>query len=172
MVICLQRGVNDLRMVQLIPLSPPTPLASLKSIMFYLSGASLPRLSWKRPLNECNSSSNRTCMTILNLVMDNEEPAHTHNTQPFYGSVEFVRENPGEPVPEEHSPTQWRASIKWQMPLSPGVVRKFEKSPPAMGWGHCFEFACWLGIQPIKTVATYYQRSPMLNRTNRNWTTV
>ena len=25
----------------------------------------------------------------------------THNTQPFYGSVEFVRENPGEPVPEE-----------------------------------------------------------------------
>jgi len=29
---------------------------------------------------------------------------HTH-TQPFYGSVEFVRENPGEPVPEEHSPT-------------------------------------------------------------------
>ena len=26
---------------------------------------------------------------------------HTH-TQPFYGSVEFVRENPGEPVPEEH----------------------------------------------------------------------
>ena len=26
---------------------------------------------------------------------------HKHNTQPFYGSVEFVRENPGEPVPEE-----------------------------------------------------------------------
>ena len=26
---------------------------------------------------------------------------HTHNTQPFYGSVEFVRENTGEPVPEE-----------------------------------------------------------------------
>ena len=26
--------------------------------------------------------------------------AHTH-TQPFYGSGEFVRENPGEPVPEE-----------------------------------------------------------------------
>ena len=24
-----------------------------------------------------------------------------HNTQPFYGSVEFVLENPGEPVPEE-----------------------------------------------------------------------
>ena len=27
--------------------------------------------------------------------------SHTHTTQPFYGSVEFVRENPGEPVPEE-----------------------------------------------------------------------
>ena len=25
----------------------------------------------------------------------------TTHTQPFYGSVEFVRENPGEPVPEE-----------------------------------------------------------------------
>jgi len=25
---------------------------------------------------------------------------HTH-TQPFYGSVEFVQNNPGEPVPEE-----------------------------------------------------------------------
>jgi len=25
---------------------------------------------------------------------------YTH-TQPFYGSVEFVRDNPGEPVPEE-----------------------------------------------------------------------
>jgi len=27
---------------------------------------------------------------------------HTHtHTQPFYGSVEFVRDNPGEPAPEE-----------------------------------------------------------------------
>ena len=36
---------------------------------------------------------------------------HTH-TQPFYGSVEFVRENPGEPVPEEHSPTTLIVVIK------------------------------------------------------------
>jgi len=28
--------------------------------------------------------------------MDN----YTHNTQPFYGSVDFVRDNPGEPVPD------------------------------------------------------------------------
>jgi len=26
---------------------------------------------------------------------------YTHNTRLFYGSVEFVRDNPGEPVPEE-----------------------------------------------------------------------
>jgi len=26
---------------------------------------------------------------------------YKHTTQPFYGCVEFVRENPGEPVPEE-----------------------------------------------------------------------
>ena len=25
---------------------------------------------------------------------------HTHTTQPLYGSVDFVRDNPGEPVPE------------------------------------------------------------------------
>ena len=32
--------------------------------------------------------------------MDTAVIPHTH-TQPLYGSVEFVRENPGEPVPEE-----------------------------------------------------------------------
>ena len=37
------------------------------------------------------------------------EPAATH-TQPFYGSVEFVQDNLGEPVPEEtftHSHSSW-----------------------------------------------------------------
>ena len=34
----------------------PSSLASLKSRMIYLSGAGLPRLSWKkRPLNRCSS---------------------------------------------------------------------------------------------------------------------
>ena len=70
MVICLECGANDLYIFQLLPL-PPSSLASVKSRMVYLSGASLPRLSW-----------------------------NTH-TQPFYGFVEFVRDNPGEPVPEE-----------------------------------------------------------------------
>jgi len=37
----------------------------------------------------------------------------TH-TQPFYGSVDFVRDNPGEPVPEEtftHSHSSWSSII-------------------------------------------------------------
>jgi len=37
---------------------------------------------------------------------------HTH-TQPFYGSQDFVRDNPGEPVPEEtftHSHLSWSPS--------------------------------------------------------------
>jgi len=40
-------GANDLHMVQLTPL-PPDHLVSVKSRMVYLSGAGLPRLSWKR----------------------------------------------------------------------------------------------------------------------------
>jgi len=38
---------------------------------------------------------------------------HTH-TQPFCGSVDFVRDNPGEPVPEEtytHSHSSWSSII-------------------------------------------------------------
>jgi len=39
---------------------------------------------------------------------------HTHNTQSFYGSLDFVRDNPGEPVPEEtftHSRSSWSSII-------------------------------------------------------------
>ena len=42
MVICLERGANDLHMVQLMPLAP------VKSRMGYLSGAGLPSLSRKK----------------------------------------------------------------------------------------------------------------------------
>jgi len=42
MVICLERGANDFHMVQLMPLPPHHPE------MVYLSGAGLPRLSWKK----------------------------------------------------------------------------------------------------------------------------
>ena len=45
MVIWLKQGANDLHMVQLTPLPPPSSLASLKSRIVNLSGASLLRLS-------------------------------------------------------------------------------------------------------------------------------
>ena len=48
MVICLKRGADDLHMVQLMPLPPPSSLAPVKSRMVYLSGAGLTRLSWKK----------------------------------------------------------------------------------------------------------------------------
>ena len=35
----------------------PSSLAPVKSRLIYLSGAGLPRLSWKKPLNGCSSSS-------------------------------------------------------------------------------------------------------------------
>jgi len=57
MVICLEKSANDLHMVQLMPLPPPSSLAPVKSGMVYLSGAYLPRLSWNRPLNGCSSGS-------------------------------------------------------------------------------------------------------------------
>jgi len=45
-VICLERGANDLHMVQLI--CHPIISCSSKIRMVYLSGAGLPRLSWKK----------------------------------------------------------------------------------------------------------------------------
>jgi len=36
MVICLEQGANDLHMAQMMPLSPPSSLASLKSGMTFL----------------------------------------------------------------------------------------------------------------------------------------
>jgi len=42
MVICLERGANDLYM------ATPSSLAPVKSRVVYLSGAGLPRLSWKK----------------------------------------------------------------------------------------------------------------------------
>jgi len=46
MVISLECGANDLQMVQLMPL-PPIISCFSKIRMVYLSGAGLPRLSWK-----------------------------------------------------------------------------------------------------------------------------
>ena len=48
MVICLQRGANDLYMVQLMPLSSHHLLLHSNEDWFNVSGADLPRLSWRR----------------------------------------------------------------------------------------------------------------------------
>jgi len=58
-VICLVQGEDCLHMVQLMPLHTKTTqsLASFKARQVYLSGTSLPRLSWKRQLNGCSSNS-------------------------------------------------------------------------------------------------------------------
>ena len=47
MVICLKQGANDLHMVQLMPMSPHHLFLNQNPEWFHLSGASLPRLSWK-----------------------------------------------------------------------------------------------------------------------------
>jgi len=46
MVICLERGGNDLRLVQLMPLPPLHLLLHEHPEWFNPSGAGLPRLSW------------------------------------------------------------------------------------------------------------------------------
>ena len=44
----MEPGANDLHMVLLMPLPPPSSLALVKSRIVYLSLAGLPRLSWKK----------------------------------------------------------------------------------------------------------------------------
>jgi len=48
MVICLQRGANDLYIVQLMPLPPHHTLLQWNPEGFNLSGAGIPSLSWKK----------------------------------------------------------------------------------------------------------------------------
>jgi len=55
----------------------------------------------------------------ITAILNRHTWQHTH-TQPFYGSVEFVPDNPGEPVPEEtftHSNSSWSSIIPktWQI---------------------------------------------------------
>jgi len=60
MVISLERGANDLHMVQLMRLPS---LAPVKSRVVYLSGAGLPGCVEKRLLNRCCSSSRLVVVT-------------------------------------------------------------------------------------------------------------
>jgi len=58
--------------------------------------------------------------SLEQMVMNALANTHTH-TQPFYGSVEFVRDNLGEPLPEEtftHSHPSWSSIIPYLLPPS------------------------------------------------------
>ena len=64
-VVCSERGADCLHVVHLMPLHPKTPssLASLNPDWFYVSGTSLPRLSWKRVWWACLSVSLCVCLS-------------------------------------------------------------------------------------------------------------
>jgi len=50
------------------------------------------------------------------LLQTTESAVHKHNTQPLYGYLDFVRDNPGEPVPEEtftHSHLSWSSIVPY-----------------------------------------------------------
>jgi len=57
MVISLDRGANDLHMVQLMPLSPHHLLLRYNSEWFTFLVPTYPGCPGKRPLNGCSSSS-------------------------------------------------------------------------------------------------------------------
>jgi len=68
MVICLERGANDLHMVQLTPLPPDHLLLHQNPNWFNLSGAGLPRLSWKKTIKQKSVS----CIpfSVIKLTID------------------------------------------------------------------------------------------------------
>jgi len=73
----------------------------------------------------CHSLSlvpvNPDCSTEFRLILPSwfylsgaGSPGYTQHTQPLYGSLDFVQDNPGEPVPEEtftHSQSSWSSVI-------------------------------------------------------------
>jgi len=55
-VICLERGRDDLHIVQLMSLPPRHLLLHYNWDWFNLSGTSLPRLSWRKAVRQIMSS--------------------------------------------------------------------------------------------------------------------
>jgi len=71
MAVCLERGANDLHMVQPMSLPPQFISCFIKiQIGLDLSGASLPRLSWKRGREGgvCLSMVNGLQISVFTLV--------------------------------------------------------------------------------------------------------
>jgi len=69
-VICLKQGADCLHMVQLMPLHPkPHHLwPRLNPDWFYLSGTSLPRLSWKKAVKRVQCSSFLSVFIVMCVV--------------------------------------------------------------------------------------------------------
>jgi len=68
-----------------------------------------PKLTFFAPVENWGWSPKTTCA----LVRTTCTHTHTH-TQPFYGSLDFVQDNLGEPVPEEtftHSHSLWSSIV-------------------------------------------------------------
>jgi len=85
--------------------------------------------------------------------------------QPFYGSVEFVRENPGEPVPEEHSPTTLIVVINHPYQLSlfnPRALQSFSTI--------CLQvfFGLPLGLVPSTSYSIHFLTQSLTTKINEN----
>ena len=62
MVICLERGANELHMVQLMPLTPRHLLLQQNPEWFILLVPAYPVCPGKRPLNGCVSTVSNFCV--------------------------------------------------------------------------------------------------------------
>ena len=75
---------------------------------------------------------------------------HTH-TQPFYGSVEFVWDNPGEPVPEEtftHSHSSQPSIIPIIVGEHREIINNISEIVQIATWLHTQLFYGLLGFCP------------------------
>jgi len=108
MVMCLGQGAG-LHMVQLMPL-PLTISCFSKSGLVLLSQFYL--------------------LVPAHMGGPKQSPTHIH-TQPFYGSTDFVRNNPGEPVPEE---TFTHAHLSWSSIVPYLLLPSNTKSKRAIKW--------------------------------------
>jgi len=66
----------------------PSSVAPVKYRMVYLYGTGLPRLSWKKPLDGCNSSSSHRCLWSGSLDAWPSTPCYsTHHTDVLCNTV-------------------------------------------------------------------------------------
>jgi len=69
----------------------------------------------------CITKLNKTRHTAVNLEIPQYKHKTPCHTQPSYGSLDFVRDNPGEPVAEKtltHSHLSWSSVTPYLLPPS------------------------------------------------------